>query len=82
MFITRNRYVWLESCTSAGVYEAVMFYCRAPDGMEGARRGRNVTSCRYAWVSCMASAKVGRVLDGMSGNELVTCRSGRQRKGC
>lgn len=30
----------------------------------------------------MASAKVGRVSDGMSGNEVTTCRGGRQRKGC
>lgn len=30
MFITRNRYVWLESCTSAGVYDVS---CQTLDGM-------------------------------------------------
>lgn len=37
MFITRDRYVWLESRTSAGVYEALIVYCQTLDGMDGGR---------------------------------------------
>lgn len=58
MFITRNRYGWWESCTSAGVYEAVIAYLLGPgwDEMEG-WLGHG-SSRRHAWVICIPLAKV------------------------
>lgn len=38
MFITRDGYVWWESCTSAGVYEAMIVYLPGP-GWDGGMGG-------------------------------------------
>lgn len=77
MFITRNRYVWLEK-----LHICRCLRCFLPDTRRDAVEGeRNGASRRYAWKPCRPSAKIGRVSDGMSGNEAGGLRRWQAEQG-